>query len=266
LLSQDFAERLHEIFDPVPDDIDLASLAPERVPAHIAVIMDGNGRWAQQRGKSRAAGHKAGIDGVRALIRTANDLGVRYLTIYSFSTENWARPAVEVRTLMTLFANTMAEELEGLHDERVRVRTIGDLSPLPVRTRSTFEKAVRRTADNTGMTLVIAVNYGSRREIVCAAKRIALDALRGGLDEAAIDALAPEDFAAYLETAGIPDPDLLIRTSGECRVSNFLLFQIAYSELYLTSTLWPDFDRYELLRAVCAFQKRDRRFGGVREA
>jgi undecaprenyl diphosphate synthase len=264
-MPQDFSERLHELFDPVPDDIDLASFVPERVPAHVAVIMDGNGRWAQQRGKSRVAGHKAGIDGVRALIRTANDLGVRYLTIYSFSTENWTRPAIEVRTLMTLFANTMAEELEGLHAERVRVRTIGDLSPLPARTRATFEKAVRRTADNTGMTLVIAVNYGSQLEIVSAAKRIALDALRGGLDEAAIDALTPATFAGYLETAGIPDPDLLIRTSGECRVSNFLLFQIAYSELYLTSTLWPDFDRYELLRAVCAFQKRNRRFGGVRE-
>jgi undecaprenyl diphosphate synthase len=225
--------------------------------------MDGNGRWAEQRGKSRAAGHRAGIEGVRALIRTANDLGVRYLTIYSFSTENWARPAVEVKTLMTLFANTMAAELEGLHAEQVRIRTIGDLSPLPAKTRAVFEDAVRRTCDNAGMTLVIAVNYGSQLEIVHAAQAIVRQALAGTLDGAAIDALDPASFSAFLETTGIPDPDLLIRTSGEYRLSNFLLFQSAYSELYITPTLWPDFDRYELLRAICVFQGRRRRFGGV---
>lgn len=263
MTSSDSSGKLREIFDSAPDDIDLSSFDVERIPVHVAVIMDGNGRWAQQRGKNRAAGHKAGIEGVRALIRTANDLGIRYLTIYSFSTENWARPAVEVKTLMTLFANTMAEELEGLHEEQVRIRTIGDLSPLPARTRLTFESAVERTRDNTGMTLVIAVNYGSRLEIVSAAQRIARDVLRGALDEGALDTLTPESFASYLETAGIPDPDLLIRTSGESRLSNFLLFQAAYSEIYITPTLWPDFDCYELLRALCAFQKRERRFGGV---
>jgi undecaprenyl diphosphate synthase len=236
---------------------------PELVPVHVAVIMDGNGRWAAQRDRSRTSGHRAGIKGVRALIRTANDLGVRYLTIYSFSTENWSRPALEVKTLMTLFANTMAEELEALHAEQVRIRTIGDLSSLPDKTRQTFEDAIERTKDNTGMTLVIAVNYGSRREIVSAAQLIARRVLAGEMDAAAIDALDPETFGSYLDTAGLPDPDLLIRTSGEYRLSNFLLFQIAYSELYVTSTLWPDFDAHEFLRAILTFQRRDRRFGGV---
>jgi undecaprenyl diphosphate synthase len=256
-------QQLKRIFDSPPSDVDFAAFDPERIPAHIAVIMDGNGRWAERRGKNRAQGHKAGIEGVRALIRTSNDLGVRYLTIYSFSTENWTRPAVEVKTLMTLFANTMAAELEGMHEENVRIRTIGDLSPLPEKTRATFENAAARTADNTGMTLIIAVNYGSRLEILSAAQSIAHKALTGGLDAADIDGLTVEEFGDYLDTAGIPDPDLLIRTSGEFRLSNFLLYQIAYSELYITATLWPDFDKYELLRAVLAFQKRKRRFGGV---
>jgi undecaprenyl diphosphate synthase len=247
----------------LPDDIDLSTLDLERIPAHIAVIMDGNGRWAEQRGKSRTAGHKAGIKGVRALINTANDLGVRYLTIYSFSTENWARPPGEVKMLMSLFANTMAAELDALHREQVRVRMLGDLSTLPTKTRMTFETAVARTKANTGMTLVVAANYGSRREITTAAQRIARAALAGELSEAALNALEPEEFAGYLDTADIPDPDLLIRTSGEHRLSNFLLYQIAYSELYLTSVLWPDFNAHELLRAVLAFQERHRRFGGV---
>lgn len=256
-------QQLESMFDSLPGDIDFASFDPERVPEHLAVIMDGNGRWAEQRGKNRVSGHKAGIEGVRALIRTSNDLGIRYLTIYSFSTENWARPAVEVRTLMTLFANTMAAELEGMHKENVRVRTIGDLSPLPEKTRTTFENAVLRTENNTGMTLIIAVNYGSRVEIVSAAQTIARMALAGELDAAAIDAMTLENFGDYLDTAGIPDPDLLIRTSGEYRISNFLLYQVAYSEIYITPTLWPDFDKYELLRALIAFQQRKRRFGGV---
>ncbi|MDR0350794.1 MAG: isoprenyl transferase [Coriobacteriales bacterium] len=235
----------------------------ERIPAHIAVIMDGNGRWAQERGISRTLGHKAGIEGVRSLIRTSNDLGVRYLTIYSFSTENWARPATEVKALMALFANTMAAELAGLDEEGVRIRTIGELAPLPAKTRKTFEDAVKRTEHNTGMTLVIAVNYGSQAEIVAAARRIALKAATGDLKNDAIEALDNKAFAGYLETAGIPDPDLLIRTSGETRLSNFLLFQIAYSELYFTPVLWPDFDKYELLRAISVYQGRKRRFGGV---
>ncbi|MDR0350249.1 MAG: isoprenyl transferase [Coriobacteriales bacterium] len=263
MTPQDTKEQLYRIFEPLPDDIDLSAFDLERIPTHIAVIMDGNGRWAEQRGKSRTAGHKAGIKGVRALINTANDLGVRYLTIYSFSTENWARPADEVKMLMNLFANTMAAELDPLHAEQVRIRIIGDLSTLPAKTRTTFEDAVERTKANKGMTLIIAVNYGSRHEITTAAQKIARAALAGELNVKAIDALSPEDFATYLDTADIPDPDLLIRTSGEHRLSNFLLFQVAYSELYLTPVLWPDFDAHELLRAILAFQERKRRFGGV---
>jgi len=256
-------DEIFQLFDPVPSDIDLTSFDEMRIPAHIAVIMDGNGRWAQQRGKSRALGHKAGIQGVRELIQTSNDLGVRYLTIFSFSTENWLRPRQEIDMLMTLFANTMAAELEGLHREHVCVRTIGDLSILPAKTKSVFEKAQKRTRNNTGMTLIVAVNYGSRLEIVSAVQKIARDVLAGQMDEASIDALNPESFSGYLETAGLPDPDLIIRTSGEYRLSNFLLYQIAYSELYITPVLWPDFDKYELLRAILTYQGRQRRFGGV---
>jgi len=252
-----------ELFDPVPADIDLSELDTEHIPTHIAVIMDGNGRWAKLHGKNRAFGHKAGIGGVRALIRTSNDLGVRYLTIYSFSTENWLRPVTEVKTLMTLFANTMAAELEGLSKEQVRIRVIGDMSALPDKTRTTFENAVVSTQHNTGMTLVIAVNYGGRLEIVNAARTIAQRAAAGQLTAAELEALSPEGFADFLDTANIPDPELVIRTSGEYRVSNFLLYQIAYSEFYITPVLWPDFDKYELLRAILAYQKRDRRFGGV---
>ena len=254
---------IQSLFEPVPEDIDLSTFDFEHIPSHIAVIMDGNGRWAQKHGKKRAFGHKAGIEGVRALIRTSDDLGIRYLTIFSFSTENWLRPSGEVRTLMALFANTMAAELEGLHEKHVRIKTIGDLSILPKKTSETFENAVAYTRENTGMTLVIAVNYGSRQEIVSAIQRIAQSLLTGELDEAAITALSPDTFSDYLETAGMPDPELIIRTSGEYRLSNFLLYQMAYSELYITPTLWPDFDKYELLRAIIAFQKRQRRFGGV---
>jgi undecaprenyl diphosphate synthase len=229
--------------------------------------MDGNGRWAEAHGKKRAAGHKAGIQGVRELIRSSSDLGVDYLTIYSFSTENWARPRAEVRGLMELFASTMAAELEGMHEEGVRIRLIGDIAALPRRTRDTFISAERYTAANEGMTLVIAVNYGSRAEIVEAARRVAREATRealaGTYAAAAIETLDEETFASYLETAGIPDPDLLIRTSGEYRLSNFLLYQCAYSEMYVTPVLWPDFDRFELCRALLEYQRRERRFGGV---
>ncbi|MCL2757424.1 MAG: isoprenyl transferase [Coriobacteriia bacterium] len=256
-------ERLNELFAPAPSDIDLAAFDTSRVPKHIAVIMDGNGRWAQERGLMRAAGHKAGIEGVRELIRTSNDIGVRFLTIYSFSTENWSRPYQEIELLMNLFAKTMAAEIEALHKEQVRVVTIGDTSKLPEETRKTFERAIARTEGNTGMTLVVALNYGARAEILKAVRAIARDAASGVLDIAAIDAFDEIAFTNYLDTAGIPDPELLIRTSGEYRLSNFLLYQIAYSELYITDTLWPDFDRYELLRAVMDYQGRNRRFGGI---
>jgi undecaprenyl diphosphate synthase len=254
---------IDQIFLDAPGDINLSSLDTNRIPEHVAVIMDGNGRWAEQRGKQRAAGHKAGIKGVRELIRTSNDMGVRYLTIYSFSTENWSRPLQEIKTLMNLFAKTMAAEIEGMHQEHVRIKIIGDLSALPQKTKNTFADAVAKTAGNQGMTLIIAVNYGSRLEIVNAARTIAKAAASGQLSQTDIDNFDENSFSSYLQTADIPDPDLLIRTSGEYRISNFLLYQIAYSELYVTDTLWPDFDRFELLRAVLEFQKRGRRYGGV---
>lgn len=254
---------LAQVFDGPPAGLDPLLIDESCIPQHIAVIMDGNGRWAREHGKQRAAGHKAGIVGVRELIRTASDIGVEYLTIYSFSTENWSRPQAEVRGLMRLFANTMADELDGMHEENVQIRIIGDISALPSRTRTTFENAIVRTQDNQGMTLVIAVNYGSRTEILAAARRIARAHASGELSRDDLEAMDERSFSCYLDTHDIPDPDLLIRTSGEFRLSNFLLYQSAYSELYVTPVLWPDFDRFELCRALLAYQSRERRFGRV---
>lgn len=244
-------------------DIDPASLDLAAVPQHVAVIMDGNGRWAKQRGKNRLSGHKAGINAVRETIRCASDLGIRYLTIYSFSSENWKRPRNEVTGLMNLFATTMLAEVDGLHEEHVRVMTIGHREALPKKTRDAFDAAWEKTKDNDGMTLIVAVNYGGRLELIDAIDaymKAAHEAVRAGR---APEPLTEEEFSDYLYTAGIPDPELLIRTSGEMRVSNFLLWQIAYSEFVCTETLWPDFDRYEFLRALLEYQGRDRRFGAV---
>lgn len=285
-------KELSEIFPEPPEGVAVDDLDPARIPQHVAVIMDGNGRWAKKRTMNRLRGHSAGIEAVRETIRCASDLGVRYLTIYSFSTENWKRPEEEVDGLMDLFAKTMLAEVDGLHEENVRVMTIGDTSGLPVDTREAFEEAWDKTRDNTGMTLVVAVNYGARAEIVralgeClreAAGSLGTDGLGGerasaaGLadEEAATcaaeradaltavaDALSEEAVAAHLYTAGMPDPELVIRTSGEMRLSNFLLWQAAYSEFVSTDVLWPDFDRYELLRCLLDYQSRERRFGGV---
>ena len=211
---------------------------------------------------NRLRGHNAGIEAVRETIRCASDLGVRYLTIYSFSTENWKRPQDEVEGLMELFAKTMLAEVDGLHAEGVRVMTIGDMSVLPTETREAFEEAWEKTRHNDGMTLVVAVNYGSRAEIVHAVNAFIDDALQAGEAPDSF-AITEEGLADHLYTAGIPDPELLIRTSGEMRISNFLLWQIAYSEFVCTDVLWPDFDRYELLRCLLEYQGRDRRFGGV---
>ena len=221
--------------------------------------MDGNGRWAKKRALNRLRGHKAGIEAVRETIRCASDVGVRYLTIYSFSTENWKRPQEEVVGLMDLFAKTMLAEVDGLDEENVRVMTIGDLSILPEETRRAFEKAWEQTKGNTGMTLAVAVNYGARQEILHIVQAIAEQAAETG----EVPEITEELLASGLYTAGMPDPELVIRTSGELRISNFLLWQIAYSEFYITDVLWPDFDRYEFLRALLAFQGRNRRFGGV---
>lgn len=254
---------LAHIFPKPPADIDLAALDVERIPEHVAVIMDGNGRWAKKRALNRLRGHKAGIEAVRETIRCASDLGVRYLTIYSFSTENWGRPEDEVVGLMDLFAKTMLEEVDGLHEEHVRVMTIGDLSVLPEETRDAFNEAWLKTKDNTGMTLIVAVNYGGRQELLRAAQNCVQEALVQAEETGTVLKVTPELFECGLYTAGIPDPELLIRTSGELRVSNFLLWQIAYAEFVSTEVLWPDFDRYEFLRCLLEYQGRDRRFGRV---
>ena len=250
---------LEYIFPSPPAGLDPTLIDPTRVPQHVAVIMDGNGRWAKKRALNRLRGHKAGIEAVRETIRCASDIGVRYLTIYSFSTENWKRPQDEVVGLMDLFAKTMLAEVDGLDEENVRVMTIGDLSILPVDTREAFQTAWEQTKGNTGMTLVVAVNYGARQEILHSVQAIAQRAAETGQVPEVTEALVEQG----LYTAGIPDPELVIRTSGELRVSNFLLWQIAYSEFYVTDVLWPDFNRYEFLRALLAFQGRNRRFGGV---
>ena len=252
---------LQQVFPELPADIDIAAFDAEAVPVHLAVIMDGNGRWAEQRGLSRARGHSAGIKAVRELIQTANDVGIRYLTIYSFSTENWSRSPGEVSALMRLFAQTMLAELDALHEKGVRVRVIGDMLSLPQATRSAFQQAVDKTQANPGMSLVIAVNYGGRQELLRAVRSLVGQAAAGQLDAAEAEALGYERLESELFTYDIPDPDLLIRTSGEYRISNFLLYQLAYSELYFSDVFWPDFDRYELLRALIAYQGRRRRFG-----
>lgn len=256
-------ETLEYIFPNPPEGLDPRALRIEAVPEHIAVIMDGNGRWAKKRALNRLKGHKAGIEAVRETIRCASDLGVRYLTIYSFSTENWKRPEEEVIGLMDLFAKTMLAEVDELHEEHVRVKTIGDLSILPQETRDAFDLAWEKTKGNNGMTLVVAVNYGSRDEIMHAVREVAARAAQDAL--AGVETEVNEElFESCLYTADIPDPELLIRTSGEMRVSNYLLWQIAYSEFVVTDVLWPDFNRYELLRCLLEYQGRDRRFGAVK--
>ena len=255
-------QTIEEIFPDPPQGLDRATLDLSRVPRHIAIIMDGNGRWAQERGLERGEGHKAGVKAVREAIVTCNDIGVRYLTIYSFSTENWKRPASEVAGLMRLFADTMLKEVDGLNEEGVRVKLLGDVEELPLVTRKVFLQAQRATAQNTGMTLAIAVNYGSRQEILRAVQAC-VDKAAGAAQAGERVELSEELFEQGLYTAGMPDPDLVIRTSGELRLSNFLLWQVAYSEFYVSNLYWPDFDRYELLRALLSYQGRERRFGEV---
>lgn len=257
-------KSLSDIFPNPPKSIDLSSLDLARIPAHIAVIMDGNGRWAEMRGLNRLAGHAAGIDSVRETIRAANDLGVRYLTIYSFSSENWKRPEDEVMGLMDLFAQTMLAEVDELHEEQVRVMTIGRTDVLPQKTRDAFDEAWEKTRGNEGMTLVVAINYGGRGEILDGINAYMQAAHKAGAAGNPLEPLTEDSFSEYLYTSHIPDPDLLIRTSGEMRISNFLLWQIAYTEFYCTDVFWPDFSRYELLRSLLDYQARDRRFGAVK--
>ena len=228
----------------------------ERLPAHIAVIMDGNGRWAAQRHLPRVEGHRAGIDAVRDTVETGARLGIDVLTLYAFSVENWKRPASEVGTLMGLLKRYLRSELNTLLTNNIRFHAIGRIEELAADIQDELHGATERTATNTGMRFNIALNYGGRTEILDAVKR----AMASGLSPRDV---TEESFATLLYTAGQPDPDLLIRTSGEMRVSNFLLWQIAYAEIYVTETLWPDFRRRHLLEAILAYQKRERRYGGI---
>lgn len=235
--------------------VDLAS-----VPRHIAIIMDGNGRWAKSRSLPRIAGHRAGAVALRDTIGAAIELGVRFLTVYSFSSENWSRPEDEVSGLMSLFVEVLERELASLQERDVRVIVVGRMGQLPRKTREAFDRCMIATAQNDGMTLLVALNYGARAEIVDAARALLADVAAGIITPEQVDEGA---ISARLYSAGIPDPDLVIRTSGEMRVSNFLLWQIAYSEFWVTETLWPDFDRDDLLQAVSEYQNRERRFGGA---
>ena len=231
----------------------------ERLPAHIAIIMDGNGRWAAQRHLPRVEGHRAGIDSVRDTVETAARLGIRVLTLYAFSVENWKRPAAEISTLMMLLKRYLRLELNTLLKNDIRFQVVGRMEELPRDVQDELRNGIERTSTSGGMLFNIALNYGGRAEIVDAARR----AIETGVRPADLD---ERMFGDFLYTVGQPDPDLLIRTSGEMRVSNFLLWQIAYAEIYVTETLWPDFRRRHLLEAVLAYQKRERRYGGITPA
>ena len=233
---------------------------PPGGPVHVAIIMDGNGRWAKARGLPRTAGHKRGADAVKRVVKCAGNLGISYLTLFGFSSENWQRPESEVRDLLGLLRYYLENDIAELHANGIRFNIIGDRSRLPPDTVKLIEGAEARTAANTRMTLIIALSYGSRQEIVAAAKSVAKDCAEGRLKPEDIDETR---FGQALFTAGIPDPDLLIRTSGEQRISNFLLWQLAYTELVFTDTLWPDFGDAELEAAIATFRARDRRYGAV---
>lgn len=238
----------------------LADQAASILPRHVAIIMDGNGRWAGERGLPRAAGHRSGVDAVRRTVRAASEMGIAYLTIYSFSSENWSRPADEISDLMGLMRRFIRRDLAELHQSNVRIRVIGERDRVDSKLMTMIDDAVVLTAANTGLTLVIAFNYGARAEIAKAARQLAEDVAAGRL--AASD-ITPERIGLALDTAGIPDPDLLIRTSGELRLSNFLLWQSAYAELVFVDAYWPDFGRELLEQAIGEYRSRARRFGGL---
>lgn len=234
----------------------------KRLPKHIALIMDGNGRWAKKKGNPRIYGHRNAVAAVRDTVEASAELGIKYLTLYAFSTENWNRPRTEVDALMSLLVATINNEIKTLHDNNVRLRAIGDLATLPAKVVENLEGAINSTMTNTGLNLILALSYSSRWEILNAVKSIAADIKQGKID---LGDITSDFFETYLSTTGIPDPELLIRTSGEYRVSNYLLWQIAYTELYFTQTLWPDFRREHLYQAIADYQKRERRFGKISE-
>lgn len=234
--------------------------SPDKLPRHIAMIMDGNGRWAKQRALPRTAGHRAGMETLETIIRACDELGIETLTVYAFSTENWARPKEEVTMLMNLLVEYFEKKIDELDRNGVCIRILGFEEQTPSRVREVMERACVRTRDNTGLKFNIAFNYGGRGEIVQAAKRFALDVAKGDVQAEALD---EEGFGRYLFTAGLPEPDLLIRTSGEQRLSNFLLYQLAYAEFVFTDVYWPDYTKEEFFRSIAIYQSRSRRFGGV---
>ncbi len=234
----------------------------ESLPKHVAIIMDGNGRWAKNKGAARVFGHKNAIKAVRDVTEGCAELGVEYLTLYAFSTENWSRPKFEVTALMELLVSTLSSEMKTLMDNSVRLETIGDTESLPKKCQRELKEAMEKTSKNTGMTLVLALSYSGRWDLTQATKAIALDVSSGKINAENID---QELIDKYLNTSGIPDPELLIRTSGEQRISNFLLWQMAYTEFFITDTLWPDFRKEHLYKALVAYQERERRFGMTSE-
>ena len=230
-------------------------------PKHIAIIMDGNGRWAAKRNLPRTEGHRVGIDNIKDTIQAAEELGLKFITFFAFSTENWKRPEPEVNMLMASLSRFLKKELQDLHQRNIRFKTIGRGDPVPKKLQRELKEAQELTRDNSGLTVVLGFNYGGRAEIVDAAKKISQSVLRGDINAAAID----EDFfAKFLYTADMPEPDILVRTSGEQRISNFLLWQLSYAELYFTPTYWPDFKKADLIKAIRDYQKRDRRFGDIK--
>jgi undecaprenyl diphosphate synthase len=241
---------------------DTYGLDPVKLPAHVAIIMDGNGRWAKKKLLNRIKGHEKGADTVRMVVRTCREIGISALTLYAFSTENWERPKAEVSALMMLLKKFLVSEKKEMTDNNIRLNIIGQKDRLPADVQAEIQRAMAATGANNGMLLNLALSYGGRAEIIRAVCRVAKDVKDGRLDAAKI---SDADFEKYLYTAGMPDPELLIRTSGEMRISNFLLWQIAYSEIHVTSTLWPDFSKDELISILRDFQSRERRFGRVIE-
>lgn len=237
-------------------------LIPERLPRHIAIIMDGNGRWAKEKGKDRLFGHYNGVESVRNIVEGCAELGIEYLTLYAFSTENWDRPKDEVTGLMELLVKTIRNEVATLNKNNIRLHVIGNISLLPADAHEELADACEETKNNTGLNLIMALSYSSRWEILNTVKNIAIEVNNGSLKP---DQITEEVFQQHLCTAGFPDPELMIRTSGEYRISNFLLYQLAYSELYFTDTLWPDFRKENLYTALLDYQMRERRFGKISE-
>jgi len=245
------------------DEFLLTQIDPDRLPSHIAIIMDGNGRWAARRNQPRVAGHRAGAEAVRATVEAAAQLGISYLTLYAFSTENWKRPRLEVEALMGLLREFLRKEIRSLKRNNIRFQTIGREQGLENAVSREIDRARRETDANTGMVLTVALNYSGRSEIVESCRELARECLTLGRDPSQISEF---DIEQHLFTKCLPDPDLLVRTSGEMRVSNFLLWQIAYSEIYVTDVLWPDFRRVNLFEAILEYQKRERRYGDVKPA